>query len=185
MSEPTPAKKSAQHLAGPSGVFTSADSVVDRLGQVLAGEDDVRLAYLFGSRARGGGRRDSDYDIGVLVDPAAAHDQGGIVRRLAGRLGREVSSTLIDLVVLNDAPSLLRHRVLRDGIVLFQRSPEERVRFAIKTIREYQDAQIQRERFTRTRIERLEAGATDGGSRDLLEKARGAARLLEQAARVS
>jgi predicted nucleotidyltransferase len=164
----------------------SADTVVDRLGEVLAAEDDVRLAYLFGSRARGGARPDSDYDIGVLIDRAAAGgDRGAIVRRLAGRLGRVVSSTLIDLVVLNDAPPLLRHRVLRDGIVVFQRSPEARVRFALETIREYQDTHIQRERFTRARIQRLKAGAPDGGSRDLLEKARGAARLLEQAARVS
>jgi predicted nucleotidyltransferase len=171
-------------------VSTDADSVVDRLGQVLAASDEVRLAYLFGSRARGGARRDSDYDIGVLFDAAAAGgdqgagDQGAVVRRLAGRLGRVVSSTLLDLVVLNDAPPLLSHRVLRDGVVLFQRSPEERVRFAIRTIREYQDAQIRRERFTRARIRRLEAGVTDGGSRDLLEKARGTARLLKQASRV-
>ena len=161
------------------------DEIVDRLGQVLAGEDDVRLAYLFGSRARGGARRDSDYDIAVLLDSATVRDQGTIVRRLAGRLGREVSSTLIDLVVLNDAHPLLSHRILRDGRVLFQRSPEERVRFAIRTIREYQDAQIRREQFSRARMQRLEAGVTDGGSRDLLEKARGAARLLKQAARVS
>jgi predicted nucleotidyltransferase len=166
-------------------VSTGADSVVDRLGQVLAGSHEVRLGYLFGSRARGDARHDSDYDIGVLLDPdAASGDQGAIVRRLAGRLGRVVSSTLLDLVVLNDAPPLLRHRVLRDGLVLFQRSPEERVRFAIRTIREYQDAQIRRERCTRARIRRLEAGVTDGGSRDLLEKARGTARLLQQASRV-
>jgi predicted nucleotidyltransferase len=166
-------------------VSSEADSVVDRLGQVLAGVNDVRLAYLFGSRARGDARPDSDFDIGVLLDPAAARgDPGPIVRRLAGRLGRVVSSTLLDLVVLNDAPPLVRHRVLRDGLVLFQRSPEERVRFAIRTIREYQDAQVRRERFTRARIRRLEGGVTDGGSRDLLEKARGAARLLKQASRV-
>jgi predicted nucleotidyltransferase len=167
-------------------MFASADLVAIRLGEVLAAEDDVRLAYLFGSRARGGGRPDSDYDIGVLIDrTAASGDHGAIVRRLAGRLGRIVPSTSIDLVVLNDAPPLLRHRVLRDGIVLFQRSPEARVRFALETIREYQDTHIQRERFTRARIQRLKAGAPDGGSRDLLEKARGAARLLKQAARVS
>jgi predicted nucleotidyltransferase len=167
-------------------VAIDVESVADRLGQVLAAIDNVRLAYLFGSRARHVARPDSDYDIGVLLDAASARgDRGAIVRRLAGRLGNVVSAALIDIVVLNDAPPLLRHRILRGGRVLFQRSPEERVRFAISTIREYQDLRIRRERFARARIRRLEAGVTDGGSRDLLEKARGAARLLRQASRVS
>jgi hypothetical protein len=112
-------------------------------------------------------------------------DRGEAIRHLAARLGREVSSSLLDIVLLNDAPALLRHRVLRDGILLFQRSPEERVRFAIKTIRDYQDGAIRREMFTNSRIEKLKAKTDDGGSGNLLEKARGAARLLKKAARVS
>jgi predicted nucleotidyltransferase len=155
------------------------------LSRALAGMGDVRLAFLFGSRARGRARADSDFDVAVLLDEAAARaDRGETIRRLAGRLGSVVSSALLDLVVLNDAPALLRQRVLRDGVLLHQRSPEERVRFAIRTLREYQDGQIRRERFTRRRIERLKAGPDDGGSGDLLEKARGAARLLAKAARV-
>jgi hypothetical protein len=91
---------------------------------------------------------------------------------------------LLDIVLLNDAPALLRHRVLRDGILLFQRSHEERVRFAIKTIRDYQDGYIRREGFTKSRVEKLKANTDDGGSGDLLEKARGAARLLRKATRI-
>jgi uncharacterized protein len=161
-------------------------SSADRIGQALGELNEVRLAFLFGSRARGRAREDSDFDIAVLLDAEAARaDRGKTVRRLAGRLGRVVSSALLDIVVLNDAPSLLRHRVLRDGIVLFQRSPEERCRFAVKTIRDYQDGQVRREQATRQRILRLKGRPDDGGSRDFLEKARRAARLLGQASRVS
>jgi hypothetical protein len=158
---------------------------VDRLGPAFRDLGEVRLAFLFGSRARGCARPDSDFDIAVLLDPAAAGaDRGSTVRRLAGRLGRLVSSALVDLVILNDAPALLRHRVLRDGVLLFERSGQERVRFAVNTIRDYQDHQTRRERATRERIRRLRLEATDGRPRDLLEKARGAARLLGKAARV-
>lgn len=161
-------------------------TLVERLGGVLREQEDVRLAFLFGSRARGRARPDSDVDVGVLLDDGLARtDRGATIRRIAARLGRVVSSTLVDLVVLNDAPALLRHRVLRDGVVLFQRSPEERVRFAVTTIREHQDQQIRRERATGERIQRLTREAYDGRSRDLLEKARGVARLLEKASRVS
>jgi predicted nucleotidyltransferase len=164
---------------------SNRDAAVDRLAGALAGLAEVRLAFLFGSRARGSGRSDSDFDVAVLLDESAAReDRGAIVRRLAGRLGRAVSSTLLDIVVLNDAPVLLRHRVLRDGVMLYERTAEERVRFAISTIREYQDGQIRREDFTRRRIRRLTTEDDHGGSRDLLEKARGAARLLEKDPRV-
>ena len=129
--------------------------VAERLGRALRLLPEVRLAVLFGSRAHQRHRQDSDFDIGILLDDGTARaDRGLTIRRLAGRLGREVSSALVDLVILNDAPTLLRHRVLRDGVLLFQRAPAERVRFAVKTIREYQDGQIRRDRFT------------GGGSRD-------------------
>jgi uncharacterized protein len=147
---------------------------------------EVRLAFLFGSRACGRSRPESDFDIAVLVDEkTAGEDRGRVIRRLASRLGREVSSELIDLVVLNDAPALLRHRVLRDGVALFQRAPEDRVRFAAKAIRDCQDGFFRREQFTRRRIENLKARKVDGRSRDLLEKARSVGRLLGKAKSVS
>jgi predicted nucleotidyltransferase len=157
-----------------------------RLAEVLAEMPEVRLAFLFGSRASGRSRRESDFDIAVLVDEkTAGDDRGQTIRHLASRLGREVSSALIDLVILNAAPALLRHRVLRDGILLFQRTPEDRVRFAIKAIRDCQDGFSRREYFTRRRIENLKARKVDGRSRDLLEKARSAGRLLGKAKSVS
>jgi hypothetical protein len=159
-----------------------SDAIGDRLGGALRAQDGVRLAFLFGSRARGEARATSDFDIAVLLDDDAARaDRGRTIRRLAASLGRVVASELIDLVVLNDAPPLLRHRVLRDGVLLVQRAPEDRVRFAVGTLREYQDHQIRRERATRERIQRLGREANDGRSGDLLEKARGAARLLDKA----
>jgi hypothetical protein len=161
-------------------------SVEARLSDAVAELPEVRLAYLFGSRAGDRAREDSDFDIAVLVDGRAiGEDRGRLIRRLAGRLGRKVSSALVDVVILNDAPALLRHRVLRDGVLLMARSPEDHVRFAIRTIRDYQDGWYRREQFTRRRIERLQKRRADGGSGDLLEKARSAGRLLAKARGVS
>lgn len=157
------------------------DSAEERLSRALASLDGVRLGFLFGSRARGRGRSDSDFDIAVLVDDsflAGTDDRATLMRKIVARLGREVSSAHLDLVILNGTPALLRHRVLRDGLLLFQRSPEDRVRFATKTIQDYQDGEIRRKKFLERRIRRLREGPTDGGPGDLLEKARGAARLL-------
>jgi predicted nucleotidyltransferase len=169
-------------------VSRDLEHLVARLGAELAALPEVRLAFFFGSRARGEIRSDSDYDVAVLLDEDAVADaieRGRTVRRLAARLGRQVSSSHLDLVVLNGAPALLRHRVLRDGVLLYERSDGERARFAIRTIREYQDGQIRREAFTARRIDNLRRGSPDGGPGDLLEKARGVARLLAQAKGVS
>ncbi len=157
------------------------DTAEERLAHALASLRGVRLGFLFGSRARGRNRSDSDFDVAILVDDsllAGTEDRATLIRKIVARLGREVSSAHLDLVILNGAPALLRHRVLRDGVLLFQRSPEERVRFATRTIQDYQDGEIRRERFLQKRIQRLREGSTDGGPGNLLEKARGAARLL-------
>ena len=153
----------------------------ERLGQRLSADASVRLAYLHGSRARGAGRSESDIDLGVLLDdecvesPTAVKDS---IWRLSAALGREVPSERLDLVLLNQAPALLRHRVIGNGIVLFARSEAERVRFVLRTIREYQDLEPRLREHTRRRMERLEEGRGHGGCGDLLETARRAGRLL-------
>jgi hypothetical protein len=156
----------------------------ERLELALAEVSGVRLAFLFGSRARGQQRTGSDFDIAVLVDPERAREPGArlaTIRRLAGRLGRAISSTALDLVLLNDAPALLRHRVIRDGHLLFARSVEERVRFVTETLREHQDGEIRRRWFLQHRIADLTQGRLHGRPGDLLQKARRTARLLGEA----
>lgn len=162
---------------------------VAALERAVADLPEIRLAWLFGSQARGTARPDSDLDVAVLVDAAAVEDtdaRRATIWRLAGRLGREVGSQRLDLVLLNGAPpaaapALLRQRVLRDGLLLFERSREERVRFARRTIQNVQDGQGRREWFLGRRIERAKESPRLGGPSDLLEKARGVARLLDQA----
>ena len=124
---------------------------------------------------------ESDIDVAVLVDDDHAATPSSIKDsywRLAGTLGREVPSDRLDLVLLNDAPVLLRHRVIRDGVLLFARSETERVRFVLRTIREYQDLEPRLREHTRRRVERLKEGRVHGRYGDLLETARRAGRLL-------
>jgi predicted nucleotidyltransferase len=145
---------------------------------------DVELAYLFGSHAQARARAESDIDVAVLVSSNAARKARETLASLFDQLGRLVPSDRLDVVLLNDAPSLLRHRILSNGVLLFERSPVARVRFATRTIQDYQDMEWRREFFYRARVQRLKEGATDGGSRDLLSQARRVARLLGEAPRL-
>ena len=73
---------------------------------VLRRYEAVRFALLFGSRATGHPRPDSDWDVAVYLDDALPPQQRFRLRLdLAGALDADVS-------VLNDAPPLLAHRAL-------------------------------------------------------------------------
>ena len=153
----------------------------DDLAHGLQAEPTVRLAYLFGSRARGAARPDSDIDVAVLVDDACVATPTGVKKtiwRLIPAMAGDVRSDRIDLVLLNNAPALLRHRVIRDGVLLTARSDAERARFVRRTIRDYQDIEPRLRELTRRRIRRLkEERDGDGRYGDILEAARRARRL--------
>jgi len=94
-----------------SGVMVS-QSPVAALGTALRGRDDVLLAILFGSEARGRARRDSDVDVAVVAPGVDLHDLAG---DLSGRLGRDV-----DVVDLDQAFVPLLVEVVAHGIVVHE-----------------------------------------------------------------
>ena len=93
-----------------------------RLTRVLERREEVLEAYLFGSRAHGAARPDSDVDVAVYVDAARA-DAGpfGYEADLTAHLMTALGTNAVDVVVLNRAAPLLYHRVLRDGVRLLSR----------------------------------------------------------------
>ena len=93
-----------------------------RVARALAAREEVLDAYVFGSRARGKARPDSDLDIAVYVDEARACDGvWGYRAELATALMSALGTNDVDVVVLNRAPILLYHRVLRDGVRVLSR----------------------------------------------------------------
>ena len=93
-----------------------------RLASALETRDEVLDAYLFGSHARGQARPRSDVDVAVYIDEGRARDGvWGYRAQLATELMGALRTNDVDVVVLNRAPILLYHRVLRDGVRLFSR----------------------------------------------------------------
>ena len=101
------------------------DPLVDRLTAVLERRAEVLDAYLFGSLARGDGHAGSDVDVAVYIDEAGAEGGAwGYRADLTTDLMGALNTNDVDVVVLNQAPPLLYHRVLRDGIRLLSRDLE-------------------------------------------------------------
>jgi predicted nucleotidyltransferase len=88
----------------------------------------LRMLVLHGSRARGDSHAHSDWDLAYEAD--AVFDPDGLLAVLAERLDADG----IDLVDLDRAGALLRYRVARDGVVLFERDPDRFRRFWLDAV---------------------------------------------------
>src|SRR5438132_4872778 len=105
--------------------FASVEGAVARF---LRSRPEVQAAYIFGSVATGRARRDSDIDVGVLVsDKVMRRDPFQYRLELMTDLMSILKRDDVDLILLNEAPPLLAHRVLKNGKLIFERSTSARV----------------------------------------------------------
>jgi predicted nucleotidyltransferase len=128
------------------------------LAELFAAEP-VDVAYLFGSVARGDTGPLSDVDVALLLRTGVSREAAFKLRlRMMTALGRAFDADEIDVIVLNDAPLLLQHRVLRDGKVLFCRDELRRVRYEARAISKYLDFQHLERIYNRALLARLARG---------------------------
>ncbi len=88
----------------------------------------VVAAYLHGSTARSMRHKDSDVDIGVLVDRETHPNQrqrSELRLRLASELVAALRINDVDVVVLNDVPPGLAARIVLDGTLLMMSDAEK------------------------------------------------------------
>ncbi len=103
-------------------MFADHQRLIDSLTRCLGARPEILEAYLFGSRAGQGGQPHSDVDVAIYVDPDRVTDtQFGYAAELTAELVALLQNNDVDAVVLNQAPPLLYHRVLRDGLRLCTR----------------------------------------------------------------
>jgi hypothetical protein len=108
---------------------------LDAIRRLLDARADVRLAYVFGSTVRGQARASSDVDVAVLFEPEPglrALDALTTDLQMAARHA-------VDLVVLNTAPPLLTHQIIKTGRRIVCRAESERVRFETRAAARYLD----------------------------------------------
>ena len=80
--------------------------------------DNIAAVYIFGSQARGDTTTASDIDLAVLFAEPPDATLAGPALTIEGQLER-ILGRPVDLLVLNSAPADVVHRVLRDGLVIF------------------------------------------------------------------
>ncbi len=88
----------------------------NRIALALEPRAEVLEAYLFGSRSTGLAQRHSDIDVAVYIsDQETLGGAYGYAAELTAHLMAALRTNDIDVLVLNRAPPLIYHRVLRDG----------------------------------------------------------------------
>lgn len=114
------------------------NSLLDVIKNFLANTRIVKFAYLFGSHARGDAGPLSDVDLAVYLDNRV--DLFSARLRLLEDLSRQLKGQSLDLVVLNNAPLVLRYEIIRDGRVM-KEDKRKRVQFETRVLREYLDTE--------------------------------------------
>ena len=100
----------------------SIQRLVERIAELLDPRSEVLEAYLFGSYARGEEQPHSDIDVAVHVDEARADNSGfGHRAHITTDLMAGLGFNDVDILILNRAPPVLYHRVLRDGVRVLSR----------------------------------------------------------------
>jgi predicted nucleotidyltransferase len=134
------------------------DAALQRLSHALDCEG-VIAAMLIGSQARGTPGPLSDVDIAVWHEPGL-NPAGRL--QLQVKLARLASETLrtneVDIVMLNQAPPLLRHRAVRDRKLLVERDPVARVRLDARALLDYLDTKPLRAEMSRGLRKRIREG---------------------------
>ena len=134
----------------------SPEDLAKAMTSALATMDEVRLVYLFGSRANGRARVEIDLDVAVVyrreLDGAARERaRRRVVAALTDALG--ALGERADVVDLDAAGSAVAFRVIRDGRRLIARTERERVAAEVRILRRYDDEAPRRALYRRAAVE--------------------------------
>ncbi len=125
----------------------------------LLRDEGALAAWVFGSRAAGTARPDSDIDVAVLVEPALP-----LLRceRLARLLEAALDSP-VDLVDFLTAPLPLQARIVRTGELLFSDDEPRRVAQVVRVQSMWPDVQRSLREMDRAFLARVAAGGLGDG----------------------
>ncbi|HEY4688837.1 MAG TPA: nucleotidyltransferase domain-containing protein [Anaerolineae bacterium] len=155
-------------LGGPLGSIEHRRSAL----REACAKYDIALAYLYGSQARGSAGPLSDIDVAILFRPEVSRpDRGDRLFHLTGELMSIFRRSDVFVADLDTASPLLRHRVYRDGQLLYCSDDRLRVKFAIEALRDYEDTRPLRE-IQRHYLTKRIADGTFGRARPALAESK-------------
>ncbi len=146
-------------------------------------QQDVIVAYLFGSVARDQDTYLSDLDIAVLLEPGLG-DEEQMERQLQLTADLEAFTYYeVQVTLLNGTTPFLAYQVVREGKLLYERDANERVNFEVQAMKKYFDFQGRLDFYTQTvmdDIQEIGLGKRRRRSAPTLDAARRVRERLEE-----
>lgn len=116
----------------------------------------VKFAYLFGSRARGEEKNESDIDLGIYFQEDYSEMQEMFIKGDIIERGRSFFGIPVDIVSLNKAPLILKYEIVKDGIIL--KDSDERSFFESIVLREYFDFKYYSDAYNQAIVDSIRKG---------------------------
>lgn len=105
-------------------IWTMMNILARKIVHILSSEPKVKLAYLFGSRARGTTGPMSDYDFAVYIDEPRDRKRFEIKLDITTKLSRFLKTDDVDVVSISDAKSPeLKYAIIKEGKLLYEKEP--------------------------------------------------------------
>lgn len=113
-----------------------------KLKHYFAKREEILFAFLFGSIANDKTTGISDIDIAVMLDESKkdkTKNPYGYKAELLAKLISAISFNNIDLVILNEAPLLLKHRIVQSGREIYTKDEKLGAEFCVKVMEQFLD----------------------------------------------
>lgn len=161
--------------------FLTMRKIEERVRDAVREISDLAAVLVFGSRARGEEREESDLDVAVLpakdlgTGEESALARHRLQKRLLVALADLAPEGRVDVIFLDEASVTLRQRVMEQGRMAECRDPAPWQALRVATMKEYGDSEWFRRIYRRELRKRLTEGRPRGRSapaRKPLERAR-------------
>jgi len=129
--------------------------VMDKIGKIVSGFDDVSAAYVFGSYVHNDDF--NDIDVALLISKELnPYTRFKFEMQVARELERRIKPRFeFDVKILNHAPLEFQYEVLKKGKVVFLRDRTENVEYESETISNYLDFQTTAEYLNKKFLARV------------------------------
>lgn len=101
--------------------------IQEKIREALGSREEVRFAYLFGSRIEGVSRPESDLDLAIYLDKENTQKLDPLFEtRLALEIEKDIDEAFeLDTLVLNQASLTLKYQVTTKGELIYYRDEAE------------------------------------------------------------
>lgn len=121
-------------------------------------QNQVNLAYLFGSKVKDDENSMSDIDFAVLFsEQVKTSDYPDKRLKIASEIGKHVEEE-VDVACLNNASILLKHRAVIEGNLIFSAEPDLSRKYETRTLQQYEDFKYYINKNIETTEKQIEKG---------------------------